>query len=117
MSLSGSSAALAVVTGERNSDRPRRPGFLAGILAALWLFSIVAASSAELHHCLHEDAPASDHQCLFTKFAEGQFVDAPSADNPIHIARLAATLEQQTPAVVLSRGDSLQPPGRGPPSL
>lgn len=91
--------------------------FLASVFAALWLFTSLAATSAELHHCLHEDAPAGDHQCLFTKLAEGQFVEAPSAQISVSIPLADSPLEQRSLVATPSSGDSFLPPGRGPPVL
>jgi hypothetical protein len=105
------------VTGRRNSKRPRWRGFVAGILAALWLFTGFAAASAELHHCLHEDAPASDHQCLFTKYAEGQFVDAPTETIALDLSPKVFALEQPFATIELPSVLSLLPPGRAPPLL
>lgn len=91
--------------------------FFASALAALWLFTGFAATSAELHHCLHEDAPASDHQCLFTKYAEGQFVNAPTAQIALNIPLPVSVPAQPPPTAKLSSIVSLLPPGRAPPLL
>jgi hypothetical protein len=91
--------------------------FLASVFAALWLFTGFAATSAELHHCLHEDAPAGEHQCLFTKYADGQFLNAPEAQLTVQLP-VSVSTKAQSPAVVeLSSPVRLLPPGRAPPIL
>jgi len=91
--------------------------FLASAFAALWLFTGFAATSAALHRCLHEDASASEHQCLFTKYVEGQFLNAPEAQVTVRIP-LSISTEPQAPAVIeLSSVVTLLPPERAPPVL
>ena len=102
----------------------KRPGketrirwFLASVCAALWLFTGFAATSSELHHCLHEDAPSSEHQCLFTKYAEGQFVSAPTAQITLQIPRCLSTACPLLAVVELPSSIRLLPPERAPPIL
>jgi len=91
--------------------------FLASAFAALWLFTGFVATSAELHHFLHEDASASEHQCLFTKYAEGQFLSAPEAQVTVRIPSQVLTEAQSHTVVELSSVVCLLPPGRAPPVL
>jgi len=91
--------------------------FLTSVFAALWLFTGFAATSAELHHCLHEDAPSAEHQCLFTKYAEGQFLSAPEAQLTVRIHFPVSTKAQPPTVVELSSIVCLLPPERGPPVL
>ena len=91
--------------------------FLTSVFAALWLFTGFAATSAELHHCLHEEAPASEHQCLFTKYAEGQVLSAPEAQVTISIPFQAPTKAQPAAIIDLPSAIGLLPPGRAPPVL
>jgi len=104
-----------------NSKKPakgrRIRWFLASAFAALWLFTGFAATSVALHRCLHDDASASEHQCLFTKYVEGQFLSAPEASVTVKIP-LSISTEPQKPALVqLSSIVTLLPPERAPPVL
>ena len=91
--------------------------FPAGVFAALWFFTGFAAASADLHHCLHEDAPSSEHQCLFTKYAEGQFVDAPTAQITLQIPLCLSAMCPPPAVVTLPSLIRLLPPERAPPIL
>ena len=91
--------------------------FLASAFAVLWLFTGFAATSVQLHHCLHEDASSADHQCLFTKYAEGQFLSAPEAQVTAETPLSASTTAQAPVVVELSSVVCLLPPGRAPPVL
>jgi hypothetical protein len=51
-------------------------GLLAGALLALHLLVVGTAMSPVLHHLLHHDAAASDHQCAATTVIDGQ-IDRP----------------------------------------
>jgi hypothetical protein len=106
-----------VVISKRPGKGMRVRWFFASALAALWLFTGFAASSAELHHCLHEDAPASDHQCLLTKYTEGHFANAPTAEIARNLSPTISAPAQPSAAVELSGVLSLLPPGRAPPLL
>ena len=106
-----------VVSSKKPGKGMRVRWFLASVFAALWLFTGFAATSAELHHCLHEDAPASEHQCLFTKYADGQFLSAPEAQLTFRIP-LSTLIKAEAPSVVeLPSVVCLLPPERGPPVL
>jgi hypothetical protein len=87
------------------------------VFAALWLFTGFAAASADLHHCLHEDAPSSEHQCLFTKYAEGHFVNAPTARITLQIPLCLWTVCPLLAEVELPSSNCLLPPERAPPIL
>lgn len=102
----------------------KRPGkekrirwFLASVFAALWLFTGFAATSSELHHWLHEDAPTGEHQCLFTKYAEGQFVNTPTARITLQIPLCLSTVCPLPAVVELPGSIRLLPPERAPPVL
>ena len=102
----------------------KRPGkemqirwFLASAFAALWLFMGFAATSSQLHHCLHEDAPSSEHQCLFTKYAEGHFVSAPAARITLQIPLCVSAVCPPSAVVELPSLNRLLPPERAPPTL
>ena len=97
--------------------KTRTRWFLASVFAALWLFTGFAATSSELHHCLHEDAPSSGHQCLFTKYAEGQFVSAPTAQITLQIPLSLSTACPLLAVVELPSSIRLLPPERAPPIL
>ena len=91
--------------------------FLASAFALLWLFTGFAATSSELHHFLHEDAPSSEHQCLFTKYADGHFVSAPVARITLQIPPGISAVCQPVEAVELPSLIRLLPPERAPPVL
>jgi hypothetical protein len=105
------------VSSKKAAQGMRVRWFLTGAFAALWLFTGFAATSAALHRCLHEDASASEHQCFFTKYVEGQFLSAPEAQVTVKIP-LSISTEPQRPALVqLSTVVTLLPPERAPPVL
>lgn len=91
----------------------RARGLIASVLAALWLFTGFAAVSAELHHCVHDDAP-SEHQCSITKYADGQFLDAPQG---VSLGRIEGEFAEaiSSSSADLPIVDFLLPPGRAPP--
>jgi hypothetical protein len=91
--------------------------FLASAFAVLWLFTGFAATSSELHHCLHEDAPSSEHQCLFTKYAEGHVVSAPAAQITVQISLCLSAVCPPVEVVELPSVVRLLPPERAPPLL
>jgi hypothetical protein len=105
------------VSSKRLGKGTRVRWFLTSVFAALWLFTGFAATSAELHHCLHEEAPASEHQCLFTKYAEGQFLSAPEAQITVRIPFRAPTKAQPAIVIDLPSAVGFLPPGRAPPVL
>jgi hypothetical protein len=111
----GSCCIREVVSSKKPGKGTRVRWFLASVFAALWLFTGFAAASAELHHCLHEDAPSGEHQCLFTKYVDGQFLNAPEAQLTFRIA-LSISTKAETPAVIELPGIAcLLPPERAPP--
>ena len=113
----GNCCTRRVVSSKRPRKQKRIRWFLASVFAALWLFTGFAATSSELHHCLHEDAPSSEHQCLFTKYAEGQFVDAPIARITLQIPRCLSAVCPPPAVVELPSLIRLLPPERAPPIL
>jgi hypothetical protein len=106
-----------VVISKRPGKDMRIRWFLSSVFAALWLFTGFAATSSELHYCLHEDAPSSGHQCLFTKYAEGQFVNAPAARITLQIPLCLSTVCPLPAVVELPTSIRLLPPERAPPIL
>jgi hypothetical protein len=88
---------------------------VASVTAALWLLTGFLAVSQELHGCLHHEAGTPQHECLITKYSDGQFLNAPA---PIALPVAAGDLAVAAVHVkeaVLSSDDFRLPPGRGPP--
>jgi hypothetical protein len=106
-----------VVSSKRPRKETRIRWLLASVLAALWLFTGFAATSSELHHCLHKDASSGEHQCLFTKYAEGQFVNAPTAQITLQIPLCLSAVCPPPAVVKLPSLIRLLPPERAPPVL
>jgi hypothetical protein len=113
----GSCCTSLIVSSKRPRKEKRIRWFLASVFAALWLFTGFAATSSELHHCLHEDAPLGAHHCLFTKYAEGQFVGAPTAQIALQIPLCLSTVCPRPAVVELPSLIRLLPPERAPPIL
>jgi len=105
------------VSAKRPGKEKRIRWLLASAFAALWLFTGFAAASADLHHCLHEDAPSNEHQCLFTKYAQGQFVSAPNAEITPQVSLCLSAVCPQIEVVALPCLIRLLPPERAPPLL
>lgn len=92
----------------------RRKGFAAALMLALYAALQTFAASETLHHCVHEDSHAPDHECVIKLVADGQVLVE-------HAPRLAPEPEQsffiapECPSQVLPSTDRLLPPGRAPP--
>ena len=89
---------------------------LAGVLAALVLFSSLAAVSTSLHQWLHADHQSSNHQCALANFNKGQIDISPvsviAPMPPVDFSTLAPVRE-----VFFGSSDVRLLPGRGPPCL
>lgn len=90
--------------------------FLAGVVAALVLFSSLAAVSTSLHQWLHGDHQSSPHQCALSNFNKGHLDVSPVAvtvpARPVDVSTLALVRE-----VSFFSSDVRLLPGRGPPCL
>lgn len=90
--------------------------FLAGLVAALVLFSSLAAVSHSLHQWLHGDHQSSAHQCALSNFNKGHLDFSPVAvtvpARPVDISSRAPVRE-----VFFASSDLRLLPGRGPPCL
>ncbi len=89
--------------------------FLAVLLGAVLLISLLLASSHELHHRLHSADSSGDHLCLLCSFAKGQVGAAQAAAVMVIVAvscfftlGLLAVSPPASP-------DWLLAPGRAPP--
>ena len=89
---------------------------LAGLVAALVLFSTLASISASLHQWLHADHLSSSHQCVLSNFNQGQLDLAPVA---VPVPVPPVNFSTRTPAREVSfvSSDVRLLPGRGPPCL
>jgi hypothetical protein len=89
---------------------------LAGLVAALVLFSTLASISDSLHQWLHADHLSSSHQCVLSNFNQGQLDLAPVAVTvpvpPVDFSTRAPARE-----VSFVSSDVRLLPGRGPPCL
>jgi hypothetical protein len=94
--------------------RARRNLFAAGLMLALYVALQSLAASEALHHCLHEDSHAPEHQCVIKHVADGQLLAATAAEcvsRPVQL--LSALVESRS--VFIAPADGLFPPGRAPP--
>jgi hypothetical protein len=93
-----------------------RMGLLAATLLVMHLLAVSMAMSPTLHHLLHSDADAPDHQCAATLMIDGQ-VDRPDVacirvPQPLLQAEVCqAHISLRAPSSFL---DAL-PGGRAPP--
>ena len=89
---------------------------LAGLLAAVVLFSSLAAASPTLHQWLHADHQSTSHQCALSNFNQGQIDVSPvsviAPTPPVDLSTLAPARE-----VSFVSSDVRLLPGRGPPCL
>jgi hypothetical protein len=88
---------------------------VASVTVALWLLTGFLAVSEDLHQCLHDDADAAQHECLITKYSEGQFLNGPA---PAPLAKVADVLTvpvTHVHDVIFASIDFRLPPGRAPP--
>ncbi len=103
---------------ELATSRSVSPGrmVLAGLVAALVLFSTLASISDSLHQWLHADHLSSSHQCVLSNFNQGQLDLAPVAVTvpvpPVDFSTRASARE-----VSFVSSDVRLLPGRGPPCL
>jgi hypothetical protein len=108
-------ASSAFVSPQRPSRLKALRSLVASVTAALWLLTGFAAVSAEFHHCLHEDAGNGQHECLVTKYSDGQFLHGPPAAI-LNVPPAVAIADSRVAIVpVFLSVDFRLPPGRAPP--
>jgi len=94
--------------------RSWRKIFAVALMLGLYVALQSAATSEALHHCIHEDSHAPDHQCAVKLLADGMvdlepglvFLVQPRVDYaPVTVCE----------TILLSAPDHQFPPGRAPP--
>lgn len=87
---------------------------LALVMAGVVLLVAAMAVSPELHHKIHGDSDAPNHQCAATMFAHG-LVDSASADLPV-VAPLPL-IQTVSPVEISFFSPAIEnlPAGRAPP--
>ena len=89
--------------------------FAVALMLGLHVALQSAATSEALHHCVHEDSHAPDHQCVIKLVADGHMASAPALEFV-----LPPKIEPFSPAewrgVAAVGAEHLLPPGRAPPS-
>jgi hypothetical protein len=94
--------------------RPHGKAFTAALLVAVVLLLDAMAACPALHELLHQDANASNHQCVVTLFAHGQVDSATVEIAAIAPAVFIETTSQSDFSVFTPAIGNL-PAGRGPP--
>ncbi|MCW5553592.1 MAG: hypothetical protein KIS67_15710 [Verrucomicrobiae bacterium] len=87
----------------------------AGLLLGLLLFVLAMAQFKALHHFLHTDAAAPDHQCAVTLLTSGQ-VDSASPEVQVAVITSIVVACPQPAPLLLPVADYSLLPGRGPPA-
>lgn len=94
----------------------KRRGSLVAALLALQLLVAALAMSPSLHHLLHHDADAPDHQCAATLLLDGQ-LDCPETPGFRAAACLAEIGRTPEPHETQPWFAKAAPTGRAPPRL
>jgi hypothetical protein len=88
----------------------------AAILTVLFVAAVCFATSPALHRAIHADAGSTNHHCIITVLAQGQF-EAPLCEAIFCFA--PPSFSYAVPALIPVFGveADLLPPGRAPPSV
>jgi len=92
----------------------QRKVFAVALMLGLYLTLQLLATSDALHHCVHEDSHAADHQCVIKLVADGQLLAAPVPQLELQ-PRLVFYAPPERPFVIVIGAERLLPPGRAPP--
>jgi hypothetical protein len=88
----------------------------AGILVVLFLVLAGISASPTLHHAIHADAGSTNHHCIITVLAQGQF-EAPLGGAILCFAPSSFHYAAPSLKPVFGAETELLPPGRAPPSV
>jgi hypothetical protein len=84
-------------------------------MLSLYLMLQLLAGSSSLHHWLHHDSNAPDHQCVIKQVAQGEVLVV--AAEPVELRPdILSTQFVVAPASICDRADILLPLGRAPPA-
>lgn len=98
---------------QSSNAAPRRRAW-AGLLLGLFLFVLAMAQFRALHHMLHADSGAVEHQCAVTLLASG-YLDVAVSEVPVAFLPVLAVAPAVTSAQVFVAVDYSLLPGRAPP--
>ena len=108
---------MSMRLGLTSQRRQKARAVVAGLMLALWFVTSALAASPQLHHWLHQDAKAPNHQCFFTQLNKSSLLAGGGG------VVVAATAPE---CLFLSRGPEFQffpatdrrdSPSRAPPSV
>lgn len=97
------------------APRVQRKVFAVALMLGLYLTLHLLAASDALHHCVHEDSHAADHQCVIKLVADGQLLVAPVPQLELQ-PNLVFSAPSERPLVIVVGAERLLPPGRAPPA-
>lgn len=85
-------------------------------MLGLYLTLQLLASSAALHHCVHEDSHEPDHQCIIKLVADGQLLVGRLPPFELQPVLVCSPLSERPGVVIIVCAERLLPPGRAPPA-